>query len=415
MANYSLAELDKLGVGSKLSSAQRFNLGPGGYLSDTQLSSMGISIPSAPAVSPAASISPVTGQGSYAGQSPTTQYQGKTYYSAPGGGFYAGGGQSGRVVPTLEEASGIPISYTPAPTPVAQTLAGIGGGGVAAGSYASPLAEKLAGLVEGLAGKIGQPRQETAADKLFASYLEAGKNRPSGAETYQRFLNEQGIPGLQAEIAPLNQQIRETQNVLRKVEGDIRAETGGNVTESQRYSIIAEREKPLRQRVLDIQTELAPKQEELQNKMSLVSKLTDFEIDDVKNEINFLANAIQLNPEIDPNDQLTNDIKLLDLLVDIEKNTRAETTTFSDRVLSPSEAATLGVPYGTTESQAAAMGITPARWKTAAPKSPGSPSTPDATGDLLGDFLNEGTSSGGFWGEPGIDWFNKLYRQLHGQ
>jgi len=34
-----------------------------------------------------------------------------------------------------------------------------------------------------------------------------------------------------------------------------------------------------------------------------------------------------------------------------------------DKVLSPTEAATLGVPYGTTEAQAAAMGITPARWK----------------------------------------------------
>lgn len=35
----------------------------------------------------------------------------------------------------------------------------------------------------------------------------------------------------------------------------------------------------------------------------------------------------------------------------------------ADKLLSPSEAATLGVPYGTTEKQAAAMGITPARWK----------------------------------------------------
>jgi len=32
-------------------------------------------------------------------------------------------------------------------------------------------------------------------------------------------------------------------------------------------------------------------------------------------------------------------------------------------LLSPTEAATLGVPYGTTKSQAAAMGITPERWK----------------------------------------------------
>lgn len=34
-----------------------------------------------------------------------------------------------------------------------------------------------------------------------------------------------------------------------------------------------------------------------------------------------------------------------------------------DKVLSPTEAATLGVPYGTTEKQAAGMNITPARYK----------------------------------------------------
>lgn len=42
----------------------------------------------------------------------------------------------------------------------------------------------------------------------------------------------------------------------------------------------------------------------------------------------------------------------------------------ANKLLSPTEAATLGVPYGTTEAQAAKLGITPARYKPTVPKSP---------------------------------------------
>ena len=46
-----------------------------------------------------------------------------------------------------------------------------------------------------------------------------------------------------------------------------------------------------------------------------------------------------------------------------------------DKLLSPTEAATLGVPYGTTQSQAAAMGITPARYKSTVPSPQDEPET----------------------------------------
>jgi hypothetical protein len=50
----------------------------------------------------------------------------------------------------------------------------------------------------------------------------------------------------------------------------------------------------------------------------------------------------------------------------------ADNANVSNKLLSPTEAATLGVPYGTTEAQAAALGITPERWKEAAAGSSGS-------------------------------------------
>jgi hypothetical protein len=47
---------------------------------------------------------------------------------------------------------------------------------------------------------------------------------------------------------------------------------------------------------------------------------------------------------------------------------REKTTEPTDTILTPTEAATLGVPYGTTRGQAATMGITPARYKETAEK-----------------------------------------------
>lgn len=65
---------------------------------------------------------------------------------------------------------------------------------------------------------------------------------------------------------------------------------------------------------------------------------------------------------------------LVTALVD-EQSTRTSDAAKADPVLSPTEAATLGVPYGTTQSQAKAKGITPDRYK------PTTPSTTDIDKD----------------------------------
>jgi hypothetical protein len=66
----------------------------------------------------------------------------------------------------------------------------------------------------------------------------------------------------------------------------------------------------------------------------------------------------------------------------------------NSELLSPTEAATLGVPYGTTVGQAAAKGITPARWKGTAGTNGGGatpiiPSITDENGNIIIDSTSQ--------------------------
>lgn len=57
-------------------------------------------------------------------------------------------------------------------------------------------------------------------------------------------------------------------------------------------------------------------------------------------------------------------ISIADTLEDATEKARSWTAEYpEEEILTPSEAATLGVPYGTTREKAAEMGITPPRWK----------------------------------------------------
>lgn len=193
---------------------------------------------------------------------------------------------------------------------------------------APPQAQPLAGLFGDITKRVtdrfAQPQGPTQAEQLFGRLGEAQAARPSALEILKRHREEQGIAGLQERIRPISQQIRETENILGKVEGDIRLETGGEVTESQRLAVIAQREKPLRGRLLDLFTQRAPMQEELQDKMNLVQQFSDAEIGDAKQEITDIFNLIQANPEEDPTGQLMNDLSILSEILNIEEQMRPE-------------------------------------------------------------------------------------------
>lgn len=87
-----------------------------------------------------------------------------------------------------------------------------------------------------------------------------------------------------------------------------------------------------------------------------------------------------------------------------EQNSRQTTTTKNDPVLSPTEAATLGVPYGTTQSQAEAQGITPARYepKTESPTKTAAQEIKQGQSVLETGKLPDGTKVGNPQGSDGF-------------
>lgn len=98
-----------------------------------------------------------------------------------------------------------------------------------------------------------------------------------------------------------------------------------------------------------------------------------------------------------------------------EQNTRTKADTKDDPVLSPTEAATLGVPYGTTESQAQAKGITPARYKpdSGSPTKTAAEELADAKNFLKTGQLPDGATSGDRqYAAQGADGFYDPYAYL---
>ena len=105
--------------------------------------------------------------------------------------------------------------------------------------------------------------------------------------------------------------------------------------------------------------------------------------------------------------------------VTFEKAKQAAELEPEDKVLSASQCATLGVPYGTTESQAAAMGITPARYKPTTPKAPKAPKPEEIV-----EWSEEAEAAGVVgWTQKKLDWvmnsptappeFNQMMSEEH--
>lgn len=170
----------------------------------------------------------------------------------------------------------------------------------------------------------------TKASQLFADYETKAKAVPKRADLMTKYNNQFGVQAVQDQLNPITQMIRESQNTLGKVGDDIRTETQGNVTESQRLALTSERERPIRQRISDLFTQAAPLQDELKQKQEMVSQFTDAELSDATDELTRLAEEIRINPEIDPNNQLKDELSMIASLIDAENANRPSYKYFTD-------------------------------------------------------------------------------------
>ena len=123
---------------------------------------------------------------------------------------------------------------------------------------------------EGLFSKMGeeanadlmakfQETQKTTQDAFkdyFAEqskYLEELKTQPSAVENLKTFREEQGLPQMEKELAGIDQTILDTEELLSKIEQDIRTRTEGlPVTEAAARRLTAMEQKPLTTQMSDL-------------------------------------------------------------------------------------------------------------------------------------------------------------------
>lgn len=235
------------------------------------------------------------------------------------------------------------------------------------------------------------------------SYLSTLKNLPSTADLYTQYRTQLGLPEKEAALTTTQQQIQKTEDLLTNLESDIGArvsDVGTAVSEPLRRRLLATEQAPITKQLQQLgsvagiqETGLTSAREQLSELLSMAQSEQGRQATLAKAPLEY---AQQLFPTLaslaeyqTPKEKLVNEIIKQMVLQRIspeeaeapETIGTAETgllqwnpdtesweyitqpvtkkTVDEDKLLSPSEAENLGVPYGTTQSEAAEKGIVP--------------------------------------------------------
>ncbi len=198
------------------------------------------------------------------------------------------------------------------------------------------------------------------------------KATPSTLEQFQKLSEQYGIPDLNENITDIMNKAMSVEKQLEDLPADVQKRVRDVFRTRKAVEKLTTAEaKPLTSlynsmsRALGAsQTERALRMQEIETMMGLVDKDTKRKMEAL--ELGFKLAELEVGIEAEGT-MTAKEAADLARTEALTEKTRAETEALGQpeapEILSPTEAATLGVPYGTTEAQAAAMGITPARWK----------------------------------------------------
>lgn len=198
---------------------------------------------------------------------------------------------------------------------------------------------KIPGLEDEVKDRALEKEPEDLTGRVTKALTEF-KEAPSLVEEKVRLEEEKGVLGMRETVGSFEEEVTKTQTLLDQLEEDITARTKGFlVSEPQRRRVEAAERYPLLKQLGITERGLA----------TAASRLGRTE-EDILTELGLIERERK-----EPLEVLATEISLLKNIKELKEPAEGD-------LLSPNEAATLGVAYGTTEQQAAAMGITPERW-----------------------------------------------------
>ena len=238
-----------------------------------------------------------------------------------------------------------------------QSLMGAGYEVKAPGEIASPGQEDV---LSGLLAKLGPEKPEAERRQEYTDWLRGQMDI---------YKTELGIPGKEKVVTGLEEQIRNTTELLDKLEGDINSRIGGfGVIEAGRRRMLATEQKPLISQLGELGRTYAPAQAELTGARGQYAEMLGLaekgyaigKEQTPQQKLRQMIVEAQIGQALAPSEKPT-EVSAGATLIDPRtgKVIYQAPKIKEDEILTPNEAATLGVPYGTTKLQAAQFGITP--------------------------------------------------------
>jgi len=230
-------------------------------------------------------------------------------------------------------------------------------------------------------------------EKLNTDFLQSYLNQPSLADNLQRLREEQGLPALEKEITLIDQQVLDTEGLLTKLESDINQRVEGMpVSEAGRRRMLAMEQKPLVETLDELirgRTRLAAglgsKEAVIQQAMEAEAADRQRQLEGEKMAMEFGKEKLGAMADIFSSQQ-QQALQAYEAQVEVASKSpdvigsgdtgyfqynsqtgnwdqiiasKNETLSFMGEILSPTEAAALNVPYGTTKGEAMTQNVIP--------------------------------------------------------
>jgi hypothetical protein len=238
-------------------------------------------------------------------------------------------------------------------------------------------------------------------------YMATQQAQPSPMQTYTQYREQLGLPAQEAALTTTSQQIQNTEDLLTNLESDINARASGMaMTEPLRQRLLATEQAPITKELQQLSSLAGVQQTGVTSARDQLSQLLQMAQAGQTQQTALAQEPLQFTQALlptmeklaqyqSPKEQLAQEIMKQMILTQVSP-TKAEapatvgtaetgilqynpqtgrydipvtspipkTATAAgeaDKVLSPADAKALGVPYGTTQSEAAGMNITPSK------------------------------------------------------
>ena len=278
---------------------------------------------------------------------------------------------------TLSSLLTAPKTIAPVVSPTPQTY----------GSYAETPSTQNQDLLYAITNALtqGQSSSDSAKDQMAQlitqlqtqqqDYLKTLQGQPSALDLYSQYREQLGLPAKEEALTGIQTQVQSTEKLLSDLETNINSRasgmaTGEGLSQAQLAREQAVESRPLQKTLTELeqaagveQTGLTGAQTQLQQMLGLAQTEQTRQAQIAQAPMNFTS---QILPTIQsmlsyqsPQEKYAQDLAIKTYGDLIGDSTSTGATAKEDKVLSTSDAKALGVPYGTTESQAAALGITP--------------------------------------------------------